>query len=81
MSREIAGAIEGAAMSRIPKLAYSIEEAAFACGVSVSTIDHAIRRGEIKPLKRGRRYIINHVQLERWVGLCHSSRNTGKAGG
>lgn len=62
------------------KLAYSIPEAADACGVTVATIEHAIRRGELTAIKRGKRWIINRVQLERWVGLCPTLSSENQAG-
>lgn len=52
----------------LPKLAYSVTEAAQATGVSKRTIRDAISDGTLPARKRGRRWIIPALALYRWVG-------------
>ncbi len=57
-----------------PKLAYSRAEAALAVGVSLDTIDDAIRAGDLqatRPVINGRRIrtvLITQGELTRWIG-------------
>lgn len=49
------------------RLAYSIGETAQAVRVSVSTIERAIRDGEIASFKLGRRRLVSAEALAAWV--------------
>lgn len=48
-------------------LAYSIPDAAMACGISRSMIYEAIQNGELKPSKVGARTLIAIEEIRRWL--------------
>jgi excisionase family DNA binding protein len=50
-----------------PKLAYSIKEAASVASVGRTSIYLAIRRGELRSLRKGSRRIILDRDLRRWL--------------
>ena len=50
-----------------PPIAYRVPEACRETGVGHSTIYNAIRSGELRPTKVGRRTLIEHVELQRWI--------------
>jgi excisionase family DNA binding protein len=50
-----------------PRLAYTIKEAANVAAVGRTTLYQAIRRGELRRLKRGARTIILDRDLRRWL--------------
>lgn len=51
----------------IPKLAYTLGEASLATGVSVNHLRNLIASKEINPTRCGRRVLIRHVELERYL--------------
>jgi excisionase family DNA binding protein len=51
------------APASLPKVAYSVPEAAFACGVSRSSLYLFIRSGTLRTKKCGRRTLILHDDL------------------
>jgi hypothetical protein len=51
----------------LPKLAYSMKEAATVCGVSYMTMHRLIQRGLIKSSSALRTKLIPHVELERFL--------------
>src|SRR5262245_51408293 len=48
-------------------IAYSMKDAARVTGCSLTRIKRAIRQGELQAHKDGRRTLITHVELQRWV--------------
>lgn len=46
------------------QIAYTIEQAAAACGISRTTIYSLIKAGELNPVKIGVRTLIRHADLE-----------------
>lgn len=57
------------------KLAYTIREAGDIISVSRSTFYNLMRKGDIRTIKVGRRVIIAHSELERFIG--HKRKNRG----
>jgi excisionase family DNA binding protein len=54
--------------SRFPfAVAFTIEAAAAACGLTASSIREAINRGELVAVKRGGRWLIKRDNLLRWL--------------
>ena len=51
-----------------PKLAYGVRELAELLGVSHLTLREAIRRGDIKSCRIGRRIIIPRAAVDNWLG-------------
>ena len=49
------------------RLAFSVTEAASLIGLSVRSIERAIKRGEITGRRIGRRRLISKVELEAWL--------------
>lgn len=49
-------------------LAYSREAASVATSLSEDEIDKAIKRGELRAKKKGRRVVILRADLEAWLG-------------
>jgi excisionase family DNA binding protein len=56
----------------VQRLAWSLSDAAKACGVSVPYLRKIIDKGEIKPTRAGRRVLITDKELKRWLGLSVS---------
>jgi excisionase family DNA binding protein len=52
---------------RPPKIGYSMKEAASVCGVGRTTLYTALRRHELRSIKKGARRIILHRDLQRWL--------------
>jgi excisionase family DNA binding protein len=50
-----------------PKVGYSVKEAADASGLGRTTIYAAVRRGELRMVKKGARSIILDRDLRRWL--------------
>jgi excisionase family DNA binding protein len=50
-----------------PKIGYSVKEAAVAASVGRTTIYAAVRRGELRIVKKGARSIILDRDLRRWL--------------
>jgi len=61
------------------KSLFSREEAAFAIGVSVRTLDDYIARGEINTLRIGRKVMIPAAELRRFAAANHFGTVTGVA--
>lgn len=56
----------GQSENRLPKLSYTLSEAALVTGFSERTIRRIIARGLLRKSKATRRIIITHVELERF---------------
>ena len=56
------------------KLAYSPEEAALLLPIGEKAVLELLRSGELRSFKAGRKYVIPHVEIERWL-----ERNTRQA--
>jgi hypothetical protein len=54
-------------MSTLEKLAYTIAQAAEACGVGVTVIDEACRRGDLVKSYPNSRPLILAAELQRWL--------------
>jgi excisionase family DNA binding protein len=50
-----------------PKIGYSVKEAANVSGLGRTTIYAAVRRGELRKVKKGARTIILDRDLRRWI--------------
>ena len=50
-----------------PKIGYSMKEAASVSGVGRTTLYTALRRHELRSVKKGARRIILHRDLQRWL--------------
>jgi excisionase family DNA binding protein len=50
-----------------PRLAFGVQEAADALGVSRELVKHMIRTGELPSVKLGRRRLISRKALERFL--------------
>lgn len=53
----------------VPKLAYRIDEAVRATGLSRTTIWRLVKAGTLRPVRRGRRVLIPADQVEALVAL------------
>ena len=56
------------AITDIPRLSYSLTEAAAATGISLATLHRKIATGELKGMKVGRRRVIPADELQRMTG-------------
>lgn len=64
-------------------LAYSIPEACASSRIGRTTLYEAIRAGELRAVKRGRRTLILAVDLQKWIialPAMPASKNTGLHG-
>jgi excisionase family DNA binding protein len=52
---------------RAPKIGYSMKEAARVSGIGRTTLYTALRRRELRSVKKGARRIILHRDLQRWL--------------
>jgi hypothetical protein len=52
---------------QLPKVAYSVREASGVCSVSRSGLYEAIRRRELRVLKKGARTLVLDRDLRRWL--------------
>ncbi len=66
-ARQAELAEKAARLKQIPKLSYSIAEAAHAAGIGRSTLYRAIGSGELRSLKIGKRRLIPVDALEAWL--------------
>ena len=57
--------VEKARGDHIERQTLTVEEAARVLGISRSSAYEAVRRGELPPVKIGRRYVVPRVALER----------------
>jgi excisionase family DNA binding protein len=57
----------------------SVDEAAGLLGISPWTIRGYIRDGKIKPVRLGRRVLVEEAELERFVALCQDPDKTNKS--
>ena len=55
--------------TKIERLAYSVEEAAYAASLSVPKIRKDIKVGILKSIKRGSRRLIPVAELKRYLAL------------
>ena len=62
-----AGVGTGRAKPSPPKIGYSIRETVSVSGLGRTSIYQAIRRGELRALKKGARTIVLHNDLKRWL--------------
>ncbi len=69
-----AGVGAGRAKSSPPKIGYSIRETASVSGLGRTSIYQAIRRGELRALKKGARTIVLHNDLRRWLECLPPSK-------
>lgn len=72
ISEEVRYAIDVAVREAIAKansdrIAYTIDQAAEAVGIHRNTMRDAVSRGELRAVKRGRRWLISREALVRWV--------------
>lgn len=74
MDEQLKHAVERAIYNALTKdgvfpnsVAYTIPQAAAACGLTESSIRQAIARGEIVAKKRGGRWLIRRDDLLRWL--------------
>ena len=51
----------------LPKLTYSVSEAARVSSISRSALYVAIKRGDLRVVKKGARLLIQAADLERWL--------------
>jgi excisionase family DNA binding protein len=56
----------------IPRLSYSLTEAAAATGISLATLHRKIASGELKGVKVGRRRVIPADELRRLCGAVEA---------
>jgi excisionase family DNA binding protein len=54
----------------------SVEEAAELLGISPWTVRSYIRDGKLKPVRIGRRVLVEEAELERFVALCQNPVRT-----
>ena len=59
----------------MPRLTYTVPEAAELLGISRTTAYECVRRGEIPSLTLGRRIVITQAQLEQLLGSLPVPRN------
>ena len=60
---------------RLHKLMFDIHEVAQITGVSTGTVYNAVKRGEIKAVRIGRRILVPGHQLRTMLGLGESPRS------
>jgi excisionase family DNA binding protein len=64
---KVAGVGAGKAKPSPPRIGYTMKEAVGVTGVGRTSLYQAIRRGELRALKRGARTIILDRDLRRWL--------------
>ena len=52
-----------------PKLAFTVKEAAYAAGVSTTSIRRAVYRDELRACRKFRHILITRQELERFLGI------------
>jgi len=63
----------------VPRLTYTVPEAAELLGISRTTAYECVRRGEIPSLTLGRRIVITQAQLEQLLGSLPVQRDSAIA--
>ena len=59
--------VDPADLAHPPRVAFTVEEAAAACGVSPRTVYEARTAGHLIGSRLGKRWVFTRTDLERWV--------------
>ena len=61
-------------MTDVPRISYSLRQAAQATGVSTRTLRRCIASGDLRAFKLRKMVVIDARELERFIGACPDAR-------